>query len=732
MTFLNAALAFGAAAFLIPLAIHILNRSRFKTVDWGAMHLLESVIKINHKRFRFDQWILLALRCAIPILLAFCLARPVLTGMKILAGESPVSMVVLLDSSYSMETESSDGTRFKTAVDAAKKIIAATPRGSEISVIQTGGKATPLFPQPVFDSSIVVRKADQMRAGFGACDMPAALAEGLATLAEMKHARREMIVISDFQPADWQPVEGSVAQSIRSQIEAASFAPELSLIAVGKTENANLSVDSLEIPQRAIGIEQQLLIRANLRNHGPLKVDDLRVSLSIDGQEKSVSHVSLPPNGTIQTLFPCVFDTPGSHVIQVRLIADDPLQVDNSAAAAVTVWDTIRVLLVDGDPRSEPLMSETDFLAVALSPYTFGRVRLADLVQTTTVQANKIDTELLADTHVLVLANVAKLTDAALQAVQNHVSSGGALLVCGGDRIDLNWYEERGYDSGNGILPAPFGLAKGIGRGTAQTTEPQAQSHLINQHFDHAALEFFNNPANGDLSQAVIRRWHELAVSSLPKDSDPSQGDVTTLARLDSGDPFLLERRFGKGVVLQLATACDADWSDLPLQPIYVPLMQQLITTMASSITPPRNLITGEPAVMWLSDTASDSSISVTSPDGGQHLVVPVQEADRTVARFASTERPGIYSISLPSAETIHFVAKTDRKESELAVLDHEQLVELSDELDAGLIESADEYLSQDRLRRHGREIWKYLLAVVLAFMFLELVLQQRFSRVST
>ncbi|MBT5020274.1 MAG: hypothetical protein HON04_16195 [Planctomicrobium sp.] len=84
MTYLNQGLIFGAAAFAIPLIIHILNRSRFKTVEWGAMHLLDSVIKVNHKRFRIDQLILLLVRCAIPILLAFCLARPVLTGAQAL------------------------------------------------------------------------------------------------------------------------------------------------------------------------------------------------------------------------------------------------------------------------------------------------------------------------------------------------------------------------------------------------------------------------------------------------------------------------------------------------------------------------------------------------------------------------------------------------------------------------------------------------------------------------
>ena len=34
---------------LVPLLIHLLNRSRFKVVAWGAIHLLESVLRKNRK-----------------------------------------------------------------------------------------------------------------------------------------------------------------------------------------------------------------------------------------------------------------------------------------------------------------------------------------------------------------------------------------------------------------------------------------------------------------------------------------------------------------------------------------------------------------------------------------------------------------------------------------------------------------------------------------------------------
>ncbi|MEO8497197.1 MAG: BatA domain-containing protein, partial [Planctomycetota bacterium] len=158
MNFLNQPLAWGALAFAIPLILHILNRSRFREIQWGAMHLLESVVKVNHKRFRFEQLILLLVRCAIPALLALCLARPVLTGSRILAGDAPVSMVILLDTSYSMDATTAGTARFEKAIDAACAIVDATARGSEIAVIRTGGGPTPLFDQPIFDSETVVRR----------------------------------------------------------------------------------------------------------------------------------------------------------------------------------------------------------------------------------------------------------------------------------------------------------------------------------------------------------------------------------------------------------------------------------------------------------------------------------------------------------------------------------------------------------------------------------------------
>ena len=77
--------------------IHLLNRRRISVVRWGAMHLLQEVIKQKKRRLHIEQWLLLLVRIALPIVLALCLARPVLTALRQLPGFGKTSLVVLLN-----------------------------------------------------------------------------------------------------------------------------------------------------------------------------------------------------------------------------------------------------------------------------------------------------------------------------------------------------------------------------------------------------------------------------------------------------------------------------------------------------------------------------------------------------------------------------------------------------------------------------------------------------------
>src|SRR6266550_428035 len=94
----------GGVLASIPIIIHILNRRRFKIVNWAAMEYLLQAMRKNRRRLRFEQWLLLATRCAMLVLLGLALARPFGcdTSLAAMAGQRSALHVIVVDNSFSM------------------------------------------------------------------------------------------------------------------------------------------------------------------------------------------------------------------------------------------------------------------------------------------------------------------------------------------------------------------------------------------------------------------------------------------------------------------------------------------------------------------------------------------------------------------------------------------------------------------------------------------------------
>jgi hypothetical protein len=87
------------------------------------------------------------------------------------------------------------------------------------------------------------------------------------------------------------------------------------------------------------------------------------------------------------------------------------------------------------------------------------------------------------------------------------------------------------------LLPATLGPIAG------DLKEGAPSVAVVTQRFENPALELFNDPRNGNLSDSAIKIWFKLQETS-------NAADIVTLARLESGDPFLVEKPFGEGRVI--------------------------------------------------------------------------------------------------------------------------------------------------------------------------------------
>src|SRR5271166_5934798 len=99
--FANAPLLYGLAAASIPIVIHLLNRRKFREVPWAAMRFLLAALRKNRRRIRVEQWLLLAIRTLILLLVVAAMAKPFLEALGAVIVGRRTHRVLVLDASLS-------------------------------------------------------------------------------------------------------------------------------------------------------------------------------------------------------------------------------------------------------------------------------------------------------------------------------------------------------------------------------------------------------------------------------------------------------------------------------------------------------------------------------------------------------------------------------------------------------------------------------------------------------
>ncbi len=448
MPFITPILVFATAAFSIPLIIHLLNRRRFKTVQWAAMHLLSPIMKKNNRRLTLEQLLLLLVRIAIPIVLALCLARPVFTDTKIFGRVAKSSKVFLVDDSYSMQAGDGTGTNFTGARDFALEVIRGMRDGSDASIVFMGGQPSPFTDEPTSARDELARDFRDVTRVSPAADPSGALLAAVAELGQMDNVAREVVVFSDFQARDWAARGSTSRHDALDQLNALPVKPVLTFVPI-RTEAAveNISLQSVETSRLVVGVEQPLTLRVNLKNHGRSARPSVEVRLVIDGKPARTSRIRLEPDQSAQVLFTADFDTPGDHAIKVEL-GHDAIPADNAWFSSVSVWDEVPVLLVDGDPDPRPLASETDFLRLSLRPFSAARTELRDLIATETVEAQRFHERDMENKRVVIVANATELRGDQVRWLENFVRNGGGLVVFPGDRTKFDSWNRTMFRDG--------------------------------------------------------------------------------------------------------------------------------------------------------------------------------------------------------------------------------------------------------------------------------------------
>lgn len=716
------------AAATAPLLIHLWSRHRFREVDWAALQFLLAAMRKNARRLQVQQWLLLAIRTLLVVLVVLAVAEPY--GAGSLAGSAasaPAHKVLVVDASYSMGYREGAATRFDRARQFAADLVRNSSSADAFTVIAMADPARTILGREVIDPEAVASQILVTPLSHASADLSATLDQVTEALDRNANDprglnRQEVYFFTDLQRATWSPGAsaegGNDNTSFKDRCYALAKQAALIVVDVGTPGAANLAVTQVTTDEPFVTVGREVSLAATLRQFSDRPRKACVVELAVDDQSVGEQTVDVPAGGDANVHFTHRFSSLGGHALVLRA-AGDELPIDNSRYLAFPVKERIQVLCVAGRDGA------AKYVASALNPDPAANSAIEPLI-VTEGDLEELD---LTNFDCVFLCNVAQLTVGEAERLVRYAAAGGGVVFFLGDRVIADQYNALAHQPPNPqsetrnskfLLPARLG--------PVATTSISGIDPL---EYRHPIVAPFRGRERAGLITTPITRYFKL---QLP--TDRANADVA--AALPSGDPLIVAAPLGRGRIMLVATdgsLSSADpgtgepWTTWPTWPSFLPIVRELMAYASSG----RLELTQQPVGTTLSGTlpqpssgANDVKLQIVRPDGRTDSLSVDSTPEGLQWSYEKTDVSGIYTLrGAPANSMQQFAINVAASEGNLAKADP---TSLPPEL---LIR--DTWQNPHRASVAGlspRSAWNLpLLWVALVLLFLESFLAWQFGR---
>ncbi|HOX39899.1 MAG TPA: BatA domain-containing protein [Candidatus Brocadiia bacterium] len=676
MSFINPWLLLGILAVAGPIILHLRSRRAAAVHRFAAIDFLLSSSRELTLHLRLREALLLALRCLIVAGLAFALAGPLLKMAPVgLNRSAPASTVIILDDSMSMRTRVGGRTLFDAAKDRCEEIIRGMGARDELALLPISRADAP--PPLEKDGGMLLSRLERLEPSFLKGNAASALRNAADALASASLASRRVVVISDFRSGTWDEESRGAVQDLAAK--------GISLTPVDVSDGKafdNCSIAGLS----SSGDSGRLRIGASVRNHSASAKKTGTCRLMLEGGSEVAVSYSVDPGGESPVEFNIANPPSGGLISGSCSIEDDALAEDNVLYFTVFPPGPSRALLVDGDPRARILDSETYYLARALEPGREHKSAFSVEICSAPELADRNTSGYAA----IFLCNCSVLDDSSAQKIAAFLQSGGIVFITLGDCF----INDELPESLRSIMPGEFASDTPHGGTQGQPARAAKFGPGWRASSDSAGALY-------GLTSGRIEKYF------LTKPAPDSEILIT----LDNEAPLLLGRRISAGYCLMLTTSIDRDWSDLCIQPGFLPLLHILLRNLLGRDAGDMPPVVETGNSIFLPPTASGANIFISRPD--RRVTAPMRSG--VGEEYGPIELPGIYRAVSGKADgpvSWAFAANATRDESTLSVFGG-----VAEGLLAGNVGKKGEMIEA---RAEYRPLWRILLPLLLALTLIE------------
>ncbi|GJL79203.1 MAG: hypothetical protein NPINA01_21920 [Nitrospinaceae bacterium] len=611
LNFLSPIYLLGLLGIAIPVLIHLMTKRQQKHIRFSAIYLLFQSQKRSIKKSTPNRLLLLLIRCLGILLLSLALAHPIFSfgGPEDFLPEAPAATVFILDNSYSMGMRSDDRTLYAKAVEAMLQPIGKLPPGTQnVYSIVLASQSTRLLLGWSADASLAGKLLKTSQPSFQTTSIGKALEEAVKLLDKAEQKVKRIFIFTDRDKNGWK--EKEFPEAVTSKTYPVTLV-DFSLLKTGQNQAA---VTQAEVNQEFLTNSRVIRVKTQVANlMRDRSIARLDAVLSVNGKNQSEGTLKLDAGAKVKKEF--TFPVKGTDPIEGNIeIPDDSLPVDNKRFFSFQPDQKIKVLMVDGDPKTVAHQRESFYLENALNPFTVALSNIEPTVST----LEELPVRDLFDFSVVMLCNVRDLPFDYERELEKYVRRGGALFIALGDQTDPKYYNEK---LGN-LLPVSLASLNQIGA----ADEP---FRLNLKKSNHPVLRVFKAKS---LEEMKTIRFQSL-YSVEPRENR----EFIVPLSFTNKYPAIVESEFGKGKVVLYVSSIDRDWNNFPIQPTFLPWIQRWVKYSARGLESiqHQDLLIGEP-FEW-KDADPGNRLFVESPEG--------RITQLAGTSYEPTFRPGVYRL---------------------------------------------------------------------------------------
>ena len=619
----------GVAAVSIPIIIHLLNKRKFKIVDWAAMEFLLDADKKNRRRVRLENLILLLLRCLAVLLIGLLLARPFIPT-SLTAGilnATQYERIVVLDDSLSMQARVGNESAWDQArlrLTRLTEALANDQSDNTLTLILTSQPDQPQFNGAALNKKSIAEineTIDKLDVSDKAANLDATLKQLQDRLSgEKGNVSRVVYVITDLRQRDWNDGSTGRESPLKTLVDISKVTTNCYVVDAGDAEDRNLTVTEVR-PEGTLVAGVSSRFDVTVMNQGSSEARDVRIKFGAGDSLPLQEEIERMAPGEVQSRsFSFTFSAEEENAeaalratlpprkVKVEVTTakqgeDDRLPADSVAYYPARIVRGIPALIVDGDPSAVASKSESYFLKRALAPA--GNVLSGVVVDVVT--ENEVESLTLEKYGVIFLCNVYRLgdkTEENIEKIRKWVEAGGGLVMMPGDQVDEAYFNEHYFNNGKGLSPIKLENIKG----------DETRLKWVNlrvEQANHEVLKIFAGQSNPFLDDVKTFRWWGASVKK-----EQLGSLVSVPARFNDADdsPAFAEKPFGRGRVLATTIPADDDWSNFTDNPSYLISMQELVRYMSGDRGDKGLVRVGEPLRQPLDLTQYELDAAVEGP----------------------------------------------------------------------------------------------------------------------